>query len=233
LMDEVAAGAEVNDHTKSIRDRLKAIMDLYKVTRYRPAATGSVEVDLNRSAVGGLPREGNRANKRLGDRKSSGSGGTVGGIYSAFLKKGGEVATPVNPDIFPLVRWVSVEDHTRELGDIEDRAAHYVSEQNALLINADFRAFNDMIDHWWKQFDRRTEVKAIILDAVRGWFEQELVETVLGVKALEASKEWSRDDIKSALSDEALTAAVMPRYHVNNSIKRELGTKLGRLTKAA
>ncbi len=90
-----------------------------------------------------------------------------------------------------------------------------------------------MIEYWWKQFARRPEVKVIITDAVRGWFEQELVETVLGVKALEASKEWSSDQIRSALSEEALTATVMPRYHVNNSIKRELGTKLGKLTKAA
>jgi hypothetical protein len=81
------------------------------------------------------------------------------------------MAQPVDPDIFPLVRWVSVQDHTREPGDIEDRAARYIPEQNALLINADFRAFGDMIEHWWKQFDRRAEVKAIILDAVRGWFE--------------------------------------------------------------
>jgi hypothetical protein len=59
------------------------------------------------------------------------------------------------------------------------------------------------------------------------------VETVIGVKALESSKEWSSDHIKNALSEEALTAAVMPRYHVNNSVKRELGTKLGSLTKVA
>ena len=233
LMEEVAAGSEANDHTKSIRERLKSIMELYKVSRYRPAPTGSVEVDLGRFVVGGLPRDGNRTKSQIGERKSGGTGGAVGGIYSAFLKKGGENAVPVNPDIYPLVRWVSVEDNTREPGDIEDRAARYVPEQNALLINADFRAFSDMVEFWWKQIARRAEVKPVIVDAVRGWFEQELVETVLGVKALEASKEWSRDNIKSALSEEALTAAVMPRYHVNNSVKRELGTKLGKLTKAA
>lgn len=233
LMEEVAAGSEASNHTKSIRERLKSIMELYKVSRYRPTIAGSVEVDIGRSVVGGLPRDGKSTRSQIGEGKSGGSGGTVGGIYSAFLKKGGENAEPVNPDIFPLVHWVSLEDHTREPGDIEDRAARYVPEQNALLINADFRVFCDMVEYWWKPFDRRAEVRPVIVDAVRGWFEQELVETVLGVKALEASKEWSRDNIRSALSEEALTAAVMPRYHVNNSVKRELGTKLGRLTKAA
>jgi len=90
-----------------------------------------------------------------------------------------------------------------------------------------------MVEYWDKQHGRRAEVKSIVVDAVHGWFEQALIETILGVKALEASKEWSRDNIKGALSEEALTAAVMARYHVNNSVRRELGTKLGRLTKVA
>jgi hypothetical protein len=47
-------------------------------------------------------------------------------------------------------------------------------------------------------------------------------------RALIESKEWSVNDIEKALSEEALTAAVMQRYHVNNSVERELGTKLGR-----
>jgi hypothetical protein len=68
-MDEVAAGAEVNDHTKSIRDRLRAIMDLYKVSRYRPAPAGSVEVDFDRSAVGGLPRDGSRTKSGIAEKK--------------------------------------------------------------------------------------------------------------------------------------------------------------------
>ena len=52
---------------------------------------------------------------------------------------------------------------------------------------------------------------------------------VIGVQALKDAKEWSKDDIFKALSEEALTASVMQRYHVNHAIKRELGSKLGRL----
>ena len=69
-------------------------------------------------------------------------------------------------------------------------------------------------------------------DVVRTWFEQALVETVVGVQALAGSKEWDQQAIQAALSEEALTAAVMQRYHVNNSIKRELGSKLGKLQAA-
>lgn len=65
-------------------------------------------------------------------------------------------------------------------------------------------------------------------DSVRAWFEQALIETVIGVQALHGAKEWTAQDIQSALSEEALTAVVMPRYHVHNSVKRELGSRLGR-----
>ena len=66
-------------------------------------------------------------------------------------------------------------------------------------------------------------------DTVHEWFEQALIETVLGVQALSGSQEWSVEDIGKALAMETLTAAVMQRYHIDNSIKRVLGAKLGSL----
>ncbi len=65
--------------------------------------------------------------------------------------------------------------------------------------------------------------------APHGWFEQALVETVIGVQALQNSREWTHQDIDQALSVEALTAAVMQRYHIHFAVKRELGVKLGSL----
>ncbi len=59
-----------------------------------------------------------------------------------------------------------------------------------------------------------------------------LIETVIGVQALKDAKEWSIEDVEKALSEEALTATVMPRYHVHNAVKRELGSKLGKLQPA-
>jgi hypothetical protein len=72
-------------------------------------------------------------------------------------------------------------------------------------------------------------VRSVVEDTVREWFEQALIETVLGVQALSGSQEWSVEDISKALSEEALTAAVMQRYHIDNSIKRVLGARLGSL----
>jgi hypothetical protein len=52
---------------------------------------------------------------------------------------------------------------------------------------------------------------------------------VLGVQALHGSQEWPVDAIARALSEEALTAAVMQRYHIDVAVKRTLGAKLGTL----
>ena len=46
------------------------------------------------------------------------------------------------------------------------------------------------------------------------------------------AKEWNADNIDKAVSEEALTLAVMPRYHVYISVKRELGSKLGKFDAA-
>jgi hypothetical protein len=78
-----------------------------------------------------------------------------------------------------------------------------------------------------KNFSSKAGANELVKDVVRGWFEQALVETVIGVQGLQNSKEWSPDDIQKALSEEALTTAVMQRYHVHIAAKRELSIKLG------
>jgi hypothetical protein len=120
-----------------------------------------------------------------------------------------------------------VLDGTREVGNIEDRAEKYIFNQNRLLINADFRVFSDMVNHFGKEFGDAPGIKESIVDAVRAWFEQALVETIMGIHALRNSKEWSTSDIESACSEISLTAAVMQRYHVLMAVKKQLGIKLG------
>jgi len=58
--------------------------------------------------------------------------------------------------------------------------------------------------------------------------EQGLLETVLGVRSLAGSRRWSVEDVGRALSEEALTAAVMQRYHVDAACKRILRGKFGK-----
>ena len=99
-----------------------------------------------------------------------------------------------------------------------------------LLINGDFRVFADMESSWTGKLEAAGVPNpcAVVKEVVREWFEQSLIESILGVQQLVGSKEWNNQDLDDALSEEALTAAVMPRYHVNNSVRRAMGTKFGK-----
>lgn len=238
LMEQFAAKAAGTDHGKSIRDRLKSLMELFRVSRYRPSASGLVRIEEPLAAGGGRSMGNGTSSSNGGSSKGKTQvekGGPVGGVYSAFLKKDGITGSEVKPDLFPKVTWISVDDGTREAGDIEDKAARYLAGQNCLLINADFRVFTDMIQYWVSKYTKEhgesAGLKDIIRDSVHDWYEQALVETIIGIQALKGSREWSVKQIESALSEESLTSVVMQRYHPFNSVKRELGTKIAPLKK--
>lgn len=230
VVKEFAVDSTGDDTAKSIRERLKQIVDLFKVSRYKASTTGSVSIDLDAAARGGKSRSPDYTPKS--GAKGSGKTGAAGGAYSAYLKKDGVPGEEVAPgEAFPVpeVKWVSTKDGSRVSPDLEDRAGKFLMDQNQLLINADFRVFTDMINRFNKELGGSPGVNDIVTKAVQTWFQQTLMETVMGLQPLQKSKEWTTDDIVTATSEEALTAAVMPRWHVYKAVKRELGSKLGRL----
>jgi hypothetical protein len=126
-----------------------------------------------------------------------------------------------------------VENGSRDAGDqLEDKAASFISTQNTLLVNADFRVFKDMIGRLCKEKDAGPGpgLQDAVREIVHQWFEQALVETVIGINQFQGGKEWGPEEIDRALSPEALTSAVMQRYHVYIACKRELGAKFGKFT---
>ena len=86
-----------------------------------------------------------------------------------------------------------------------------------------------MTSRWCERYSHVPGALAVVRDVVREWFEQQLVETVLGTQALRGSQHWTIEDLQAAWSEVALTAAVMPRYHIDYNVKRTLGAKLGTL----
>jgi histidine kinase/DNA gyrase B/HSP90-like ATPase len=235
-MEEIAARAAETDHSRSIRERLKSMLDLFRVSRYKPTSNGPLLIGEPTPNAGGRgPRgDGGAGRGGTGGSRATG-GGVVGGVYSTFLKAGGVPGREARPDLFPKVHWVRVEDGTREQGEIEDKAARYLEEQHVLKINADFRAFTDMIDHWVETYSKEhgsiAGLREIVRESVHNWYEQALTETIIGLQALRGSREWTAEDLQDAWSEAALTAVVMQRYHPYNSIKRELGTKIASLKK--
>jgi hypothetical protein len=187
---------------------------------------GAYLFDYEILTEGGVPRR-KRTTPESSDSDSGGRGGRAGDIYALFLKSDGTPTDSVAVENIPDVRWVSVKDNTRAPGFLEDRAAKYLAEQNLVQANADFRVFTDMVERYIKSFPGTAGARAVIEDVVREWFEQALIETILGIQSLKDSREWNISEIGIAWSEEALTAAVMPRWHIDQQIRRSLGNRLG------
>jgi hypothetical protein len=230
LMEEITAGSSATDHKQAIRERLRQVKDLLKFSRYRPTPNGDKLIGEDVTAGGESATSDKKKKPSAGGRGGGGGGrgGNGGNIYALFLiDENGQPAEEVLGAVEPIVQWVTAAEGTRTQGLLEDRAAKFLPEQNVLQINGDFRAFTDMVDRWCNFYSHVPGARHEITEVTREWFEQALVETVMGVQALKESRQWTQEDILTSLSEEALTAAVMPRYHVDVAVKRALGSKLG------
>ena len=227
LMDQIVSNAETKDHRDAIKRRLREIKDLMRITRYRRSPNGQHIISGVLPGGGdSIPDGSNRSRTSTG---KSGTGGASGDIYGAFISTEGVQGTEVaDRNNEPDVKWVSVIENTRSAGDdLEDRAAIYIPESNMIQANSDFRVFQDMIREVASRYAESPEISAQIKDTVEEWFEQQLIEAVLGVQNLQGSPAWDTQTLEKAMSAEALTTAVMPRYNTFRMITRSLGARLG------
>jgi hypothetical protein len=224
LMDSVTRDRQESDYAKSIRDRLKDIQDLLKLKKYKPSRTGTLQISDELTL--GTPRSNSGTERKRGGRSGSptGGGSRAGELYTLFLaEENGVLGERVRDRLDEInVQWVPES----EIG-ILDRAATYIQETNTLLINQDFRVFTEFVAHWEKQYRSVPAAKSIITEVAREWFQQTLTEVIYSVDFLRGDKQWSDRDVSGLLSPEGLTAAVLPRYHIEMAVRRTLGSKLG------
>ncbi len=227
-MDAVISGAEASDHHDAIQERIRRYRRLYDLSRYRMKPDGRMRVT---DPV--LPRRRRPEEERVpqisqAQERRARKQERTGRLLAAMLADEGDPAEPNPPaeQDLPKVKWVSLENGLRTPEVLDDRAAKYLSEVNQIHANADFRVFTDVIDFFCdEQHVERSN--QFVVDIVHEWFEQALVETVIGCQALQGEKRWPPDQVEAALSEEALTAAVMQRYHVANAIRRSVRSKMG------
>ena len=161
---EKAAAVTEKDHINSIKDRLKNVMDLYKVSRYRPAPAGvylsdeSSAVRVGRSLFSGAKSEGGAvvaagtARSARRRRATEMAKSAISTICSRRKAASPAIRSTVDP--FPIVNWVSIKNGGRTEDDgMEDKAAKFIPNQNTLLVNADFRVFTDMVARLCKEKD--------------------------------------------------------------------------------
>ncbi len=229
-MDSVIAGTKGVDNSESIMERLKAYVKLFRLSRYRSQAGGPLRAG---ERVSGGRDPGERSNPTEiveRDPAAHKPGSQTGDLLASMLAADGDEATalpPTEPPI-PDVVWLSASEGAGIPDLLDDRAALYLPEDNLIQANGDFRVYTDMADYWSDEYEMPRS-NEIIVAVVREWFQQALVETVIGAQALQGERRWSPKDMETILSPEALTAAVMQRYHVANAVKRTLGAKIGSL----
>ncbi len=151
----------------------------------------------------------------------------------------------------PSVVWISQAARSRPPDYLRDLAARYQPDENRLEINADFSVFPALVGHWIHVYaeakgvdppvldrdgdevvsDEYLSLEATVRAVVQEWCEQQLVEVVIGVNALAGTPGWDQRTVNKALSPESLSASAMAIYHVQQSIKRSLGQRLGSLKK--
>lgn len=231
FQDQIGLKAKGSDHRAAIRERLKTIKELFRFGRYRPSPKGAFAIAHVNNNAGGEPQEkGGQAGTGTGS--SGGKGGRHGDLYALFSAEEGMQAEFLDQNTEPEVAWVSVEDGSRAVEEMDDRAANYIVGSNLIKVNADFRVVTDMVERWEKKYSHipgAVGAGGAIEQVVREWFEQQLIETVMSAHALRNGGKWSTEEVCKLWDESALTASVLPRYHIDVSIKRTLGQRLGPL----
>ncbi|MGF6208607.1 hypothetical protein [Pseudomonas frederiksbergensis] len=230
FQDQIGHKAKGSDHRAAIRERLKAIKELFKFGRYRPNPKGNYAISHTNNAGGEPVEKGGQSG--AGSGSSGGKGGRQGDLYALFTAEQGTQAEFIDQNTEPEVAWVSIEDGSRAKEEMDDRAANYIYDSNLIKVNADFRVVTDMVERWEQRYANVPGAGGrggAIEQVVREWFEQQLIETVMSAHALRKGGKWSTEEACRLWDENALTAAVLPRYHIDVSIKRTLGQKLGTL----
>jgi DNA replication protein DnaC len=86
-----------------------------------------------------------------------------------------------------------------------------------------------MVDRWKLAYAHVPGAENAVKEVVHEWFQQQLMETVMSAKSLKSTGRWSFEELEKLWSEEALTAAVLPRWHIDQNVKRNLGQRLGSL----
>jgi hypothetical protein len=240
-VDELSAASASLDHKQAIYKRLEEIKDLFKLPKFRPVTDGTYMVSpagdvVDEDVYEGMspqltetPGEEEQAERTEPQERTPSERDPS--PYSYYASNEGKPAKAILNLEPPEARWVSTRDGTREAGDLEDRAARYLAEQNLLLLNRDFRVFQAAVERWQHRYGNRPGVGSVVENKVLEWAEQVLVEAVLGMKSFKGSKAWTLEDLQRAISEEALTCAAQPRSFVEDRLRHSLSIALGPLSK--
>jgi len=228
-LQERAATADGVPRQQAIRQRVSAIMPLYRLSRYRPTqpprqpatgagVNGAGDGPADRIQAHGTPPAASSVHALADEEPGRYGSGSEPAPGHADGPSGSDAAVDL-----PDVAWISARDGSRAPRDLEDQAARYHPGRHELTINADFRAITDLITHWQDRYKGVPGARAVIEAHVREWCEQILVEVVLAAR----NSTWRAEQLGALLSPTSLTAALLPRHLLHAMLQKRLAQKLG------
>ena len=232
-LQERAASADGVPRQEAIRNRVNAILPLYRLSRYRPAqpprqASAPRLTDDRDESPAGTPLAKPAAPN--GHPATDAQTTTTEAQPSRDLVSGKPLSDEQNNEDradatvnLPDVAWISARDGTRAPGDLEDQAARYHPGRHELTINADFRAISDLMAHWRRRYQRVPGARIVIEAQVREWCEQVLIEVVLAAR----NSRWREEQLDALLSPTSFSAALLPRHLLHAMLEKRLAQKLG------
>jgi hypothetical protein len=144
------------------------------------------------------------------------------GIDELLPEVSSSVAQEAEPNLFPAVEWTTEEQAKQLLG----RAAEYLEFSNTILANQDFKGFVDLLTYFTQHFTVSEESLSAIRNAILEEAEQILMEAVAGMLSLRQTGYWDWGQFQAAVSREALTTAVMVRFHAVQTIEQKIMDKV-------
>jgi len=238
FLDSLLNNAAQRSHTQNIRKRLKALMQLFILSGYKPLPTESYKAsdDPNDpkhlvAVVGDEdPGKVKDESESQQDADESTSDHPDQAHDTADSENASDTdlqaAVPDEPELnlFPQVKWTNEERSPSLVG----MAAEYLQESHVILANRDFKGFKDLITYFMNQYANNEEITELVISSVNEGVEQALMESVAGILSLEGSHErWDNPHHRNAaLSMEALTTTVMQRYWMASYISQNLKEKM-------
>ena len=239
FLDLLLNSSAQRSHTQNIRKRLKALMQLFILSGYKPLPTESYKASDDPNdpkhlvAVMGDEDPGKAADG--GDSEQHPDNAPIDQTDDSTDPKSAsdtdlQAAVPDDPELnlFPQVKWTNEERSPSIVG----MAAEYLQESHVILANRDFKGFKDLITYFMNQYANNEEITELVISSVNEGVEQALMESVAGILSLEGSHErWDNPHHRNtALSMEALTTTVMQRYwmasYINQSLKEKIAASI-------
>jgi len=228
FLDSLLNDAASVSHANSIHQRLKWLRAFYELCGYVPIILGKKHQPvaellrpIPQQADISTPEESSTPPNPASESEPPAPPSEEEPTKHADDAKDEEIDDSV-ANFFPHVEWTDVQKSIQLAG----RAAEFLEHSNTVLANLDFKGFQDLFKFFNDKYAQTPDIELHVKSVVAESVEQVLMECVAGILSMKGQNHWNPHQVNSALSREALTAAVMQRYWLVKHIDQELIKRL-------